>query len=92
MMADERNEADSPPTCCHEGIGGQGVCVVVDLAVHPHDNTTDMGSDREIYDKNSNIFPDSHGLDRVNRRAAAGVDLTTGFVGLFDQLLRRKLP
>jgi len=51
-----------------------------------------MGRQSEVYD-NYNIFPDSHGLDRVNRRAAAGVDLTTGFVGLFDQqLLRRKLP
>ena len=50
-----------------------------------------MGSDREMY-ANSNIFSDSHGLDRVNRRAAAGVDLTTGFVVLFDQLLRLKLP
>ena len=50
-----------------------------------------MGIDREVYD-NSNIFPDYHGLDRVNRRVAVGVDLTTRFVGLFDQLLRRKLP
>ena len=75
----------------HEGIRGQGVRVRVHLAIHSHDNTTDMGSDREIYD-NSKIFLDSHGLGQVNRRAAAGVDLPTGFLGLFDQLLRRKLP
>ena len=38
-------------TRCHEGIGGQGVRVIVYLEVRSHDDTTAMGGNLKEYGK-----------------------------------------
>ena len=59
--------------------------MTVDLKVRSHDDPADMGGDLKV-DSHANIWMVSHGIDRVNRRTAAAMDLTTGHAGLYVQL------